>query len=74
MLLLTFINFTYIYHKLQKELILNDNNWIIYIYYDYKNKLYNFVTHIKKIDITIFLLTLHLIITNYKKILYLMIK
>ena len=28
----------------------------------------------KKIDITIFLLTLHLILTNYKKILYLMIK
>ena len=25
MLLLIFINFTYIYHKLQKELILNDN-------------------------------------------------
>ena len=28
----------------------------------------------RKFDITIFLLTLHLIITNYKKILYLMIK
>ena len=28
----------------------------------------------KKIDITFFLLTLHLIITNYEKILYLMIK
>ena len=28
----------------------------------------------KKIDIIFFLLTLHLIITNYKKILYLMIK
>ena len=28
----------------------------------------------KKFDITIFLLTLHLIITNYKNILYLMIK
>ena len=28
----------------------------------------------KKFDITIFLLALHLIITNYKKILYLMIK
>ena len=37
--LLISINFTYIYHKLQKELILNDNNWIIYTYYDYKNKL-----------------------------------
>ena len=36
--LLISINFTYIYHKLQKELILNDNNWIIYTYYDYKNK------------------------------------
>ena len=28
----------------------------------------------RKFDITIFVLTLHLIITNYKKILYLMIK
>ena len=28
----------------------------------------------RKFDITIFLLTLHLIIINYKKILYLMIK
>ena len=28
----------------------------------------------KNFDINIFLLTLHLIITNYKKILYLMIK
>ena len=64
MLLLIFINFTYIYHKLQKKLILNDNNWIIYIYYDYKNKLYNFVTH-EKIWYYYFLLTLHLIITNY---------
>ena len=28
----------------------------------------------RKFDITIFLLTVHLIITNYKKILYLIIK
>ena len=70
MVLLIFINFTYIHHKLQKEFILNDNNLIIYIYYDYKNKLYNFVTHMKKFDITIFLLTLHLIITNYKNFLH----
>ena len=55
MLLIIFINFTHIYHKLQKELILNDNNWIIYTYYDYKNKLYNFVTHMKKFYITIFI-------------------
>ena len=26
MLLLIFINFTYIYYKLQKKLVLNDNN------------------------------------------------
>ena len=34
MLLLIFINFTYIYHKLEKELILYINNIIIYIYYN----------------------------------------
>ena len=68
MLLLIFINFTYIYHKLQKDIILNDNNWIIYTYYDYKNKLSNYIIllHMKKFDNN-FLLTLNLIITNYKK-------
>ena len=65
--------FFYLSQITKKKIILNDYNLIIYTYYDYKNKLYNFVTH-EKIWYYYFLLTLHLIITNYKKILYLIIK